>query len=117
MAMVVTTHDRQSGIKKQMDLLIMEDLFHKQDISKTFDLKGIGTSSTLFPASEHTDGVVEGRKLPKPAASTAATTGETKIVSPETMFDADWIESMARSPIMLYPREYRPVCWGFIDTD
>ena len=26
-----------------MDLLIMEDLFHKQDISRTFDLKGIGT--------------------------------------------------------------------------
>lgn len=25
-----------------MDLLIMEDLFHKQDISRTFDLKGIG---------------------------------------------------------------------------
>lgn len=43
--------------------------------------------------------------MPKPTVPAAAATGETKIVSAETLFDADLIESMARAPILLYPRE------------
>jgi len=39
---VVFTHDRKSGTKKNMDLLVMENLFHNHEITKTYDLKGIG---------------------------------------------------------------------------
>jgi 1-phosphatidylinositol-3-phosphate 5-kinase len=38
----VMTHDRKSGVKKNMDLLVMENLFHDHEITKTYDLKGIG---------------------------------------------------------------------------
>jgi 1-phosphatidylinositol-3-phosphate 5-kinase len=38
----VKIHDLQSSSRKQLDLLVMENLFYKQDISQTFDLKGIG---------------------------------------------------------------------------
>lgn len=39
---LVKIHDLQSSSRKQLDLLVMENLFYKQDISQTFDLKGIG---------------------------------------------------------------------------
>lgn len=41
----VTTHDKSSGSKRNMDLLIMENLFYKHEITKTYDLKGIGKLS------------------------------------------------------------------------
>lgn len=84
-----------------MDLLIMEDLFHKQDISRTFDLKGIG--AFLFNWDSGGADGVEGRKVPK--ANAPSTAGEAKVVTPETLFDADWLESMARSPILIHPRQ------------
>jgi hypothetical protein len=37
-------HDLQASTKTKMDLLVMENLFHKQDVSTTYDLKGIGQS-------------------------------------------------------------------------
>lgn len=47
------------------DLLIMENLFYKQNIVKTFDLKGI-----------------QGRKV-KPSSSSSGS---------KTLFDGEWIE-------------------------
>lgn len=38
----VKIHDVQASTKKTMDLMVMENLFYKQDISQTYDLKGIG---------------------------------------------------------------------------
>jgi hypothetical protein len=43
----VMTHDRKSGVKKNMDLLVMENLFHDHEITKTYDLKGIGELNPL----------------------------------------------------------------------
>ena len=43
------THDRKGGSKKNMDLLVMENLFHDHEIVKTYDLKGIGESINLDP--------------------------------------------------------------------
>ncbi len=39
----VKMHDLKTNEKRTMDLLVMENLFWKQDIERTFDLKGIGT--------------------------------------------------------------------------
>lgn len=33
-----------SGSKRTLDLLVMENLFHQQKVTRTFDLKGIGES-------------------------------------------------------------------------
>jgi 1-phosphatidylinositol-3-phosphate 5-kinase len=38
----IKIHDLQTSTKKSMDLLVMENLFYTQDVSKTYDLKGIG---------------------------------------------------------------------------
>ena len=38
----VKIQDMQSSTKKAMDLMVMENLFSKQNITKTYDLKGIG---------------------------------------------------------------------------
>ena len=38
----VKTYDLQTSDKKHMDLMVMENLFYKQSISQTYDLKGIG---------------------------------------------------------------------------
>lgn len=45
-----------------MDLLIMEDLFHKQDISRTFDLKGIGKSPSKRRLRGHKLTACRGKK-------------------------------------------------------
>ncbi len=52
-------------IQAKADLLVMENLFYKQNIVKTFDLKGI-----------------QGRKV-KAASSSSGS---------KTLFDGDWIE-------------------------
>jgi 1-phosphatidylinositol-3-phosphate 5-kinase len=41
----VKIHDLQTSTKKHMDLMVMENLFYKQSISQTYDLKGIGASA------------------------------------------------------------------------
>jgi hypothetical protein len=41
----VKIHDVQSNSRRQLDLLVMENLFYKQDITLTYDLKGIGPFS------------------------------------------------------------------------
>jgi len=33
----------QTSTKKSMDLVVMENLFYKQTVTQTYDLKGIGT--------------------------------------------------------------------------
>jgi len=42
---LVRTHDLQSGTKRELNLLVMENLFYKHAIAKTYDLKGIGEPS------------------------------------------------------------------------
>ena len=37
--------------KKSMDLMVMENLFYKQSISQTYDLKGIGAFSVFISTS------------------------------------------------------------------
>ena len=40
----VKINDMKASTKKQMDLLVMENLFYKQTITQKYDLKGIGMS-------------------------------------------------------------------------
>lgn len=54
------------AVQAKADLLVMENLFYKQEIVKTFDLKGI-----------------QGRKV---KATSNSSTGS------KTLFDGDWIE-------------------------
>ncbi|EPQ53029.1 hypothetical protein GLOTRDRAFT_139979 [Gloeophyllum trabeum ATCC 11539] len=61
------------------DLLVMENLFYDQDISKTFDLKGI-----------------HGRKV-KPSSNSSGSH------SSKTLFDGEWIEGQQRALILLRP--------------
>jgi len=61
------------------DLLVMENLFYDQKITKTFDLKGI-----------------HGRKV-KPSNNGSS------IAAPRTLFDGEWIEGQQRALILLRP--------------
>jgi hypothetical protein len=47
---------------------------------------------------------VEGRKVSKPAAPPAGT-AEAKAAGSATLWDGDWLDSIARRPILLYPRK------------
>ena len=47
---VVKVHDIQSGQKRTMDLLVMENLWWQQTIGKQYDLKGMGM---LFRQKSH----------------------------------------------------------------
>ncbi|WWC86358.1 uncharacterized protein L201_001232 [Kwoniella dendrophila CBS 6074] len=87
----VRIHDLQTGIKRQLDLLVMENLFYKQQISRTYDLKGI-----------------EGRKVPKPKATT--TESDENNVEPKaegTLFDGEWLEGMTKEFVLLQPHSRR----------
>lgn len=57
------------NVQSKADLLVMENLFYAQMVSKTFDLKGI-----------------QGRKVK--AGSNSAGSGQTT----KTLFDGEWIE-------------------------
>lgn len=48
-------HDVATGEKRTMDLLVMENLFWKQEIDRTFDLKGIGELMHPFRSSDRAD--------------------------------------------------------------
>lgn len=80
----VTIKDSQSGHKRQLDLLVMENLFHNQSISKTFDLKGI-----------------EGRRIVKTKE------GDKEVKTAATLFDADWLEGMQKGLVLLQPHAKR----------
>ncbi|KAL7424765.1 hypothetical protein Q5752_000449 [Cryptotrichosporon argae] len=83
----VRLHDLQTNNKRQLDLLVMENLFYKQEVSHTYDLKGI-----------------EGRKVPK-------------VSSGGTLFDGEWLEGQSKSPILLHPHARRILCEAVsIDT-
>lgn len=58
------------GTQAKVDLLVMENLFYSQTITKTFDLKGI-----------------QGRKV-KASSSSGSTS--------KTLFDGEWIEGILR---------------------
>ncbi|ORY33694.1 hypothetical protein BCR39DRAFT_518613 [Naematelia encephala] len=73
----VKIHDIQANSKKTMDLLVMENIFYKQNVVQTYDLKGI-----------------EGRKV-------------AKISQGCTLFDGEWLEGMSREPILLHPHAKR----------
>jgi 1-phosphatidylinositol-3-phosphate 5-kinase len=62
-------------VQSKADLLVMENLFYDQNISKTFDLKGI-----------------DGRKVEASAAQ-----GHTS----KTLFDGEWIEGMLIRPQLI----------------
>ncbi|WVQ97361.1 hypothetical protein IAU59_004473 [Kwoniella sp. CBS 9459] len=85
----VRINDLQTGTKRQLDLLVMENLFYKQTIARSYDLKGI-----------------EGRKVTKVKAE-----GETKIgletKSEGTLFDGEWLEGMQRGLVLLQPHAKR----------
>ncbi|UOH85255.1 hypothetical protein LQV05_002074 [Cryptococcus neoformans] len=82
----VTIKDSQCGQKRQLDLLVMENLFHNQNILKTFDLKGIG---------------LEGRRVAKTKE------GDKEVKSTTTQFDADWLEGMQKGLVLLQPHAKR----------
>ncbi|WVQ85237.1 hypothetical protein IAT38_007402 [Cryptococcus sp. DSM 104549] len=87
----VSIKDTQSGTKRQLDLLVMENLFYKQTISKTFDLKGI-----------------EGRKMAKAKVDGDGKEGKDgKADVSGTLFDADWIEGMQKGLVLLQPHAKR----------
>ena len=74
----VKVHNLQDSTKKTMDLMVMENLFYHQTISKSFDLKGI-----------------EGRRVPK------------AMPDGTTLFDSEWIEDQSRTPYLLHPHAKR----------
>jgi 1-phosphatidylinositol-3-phosphate 5-kinase len=61
----IETKNLESGIVQATDLLVMENLFYGQNISKKFDLKGI-----------------QGRKV------------KTRGDAAQTLFDGEWIEGV-----------------------
>jgi len=69
-----------STIQSKADLLVMENLFVEQNISQTFDLKGI-----------------QGRKVK------SNTNGSTK----RTLFDGEWIEGQKKSLMLVHPHSKR----------
>ncbi|WVF70562.1 hypothetical protein IAT40_005353 [Kwoniella sp. CBS 6097] len=83
----VRINDLQTGTKRQLDLLVMENLFYKQTIARSYDLKGI-----------------EGRKVTKVKAE-----GETKAEanSEGTLFDGEWLEGMQKGLVLLQPHAKR----------
>nr|XP_031860899.1 uncharacterized protein CI109_003626 [Kwoniella shandongensis]KAA5527971.1 hypothetical protein CI109_003626 [Kwoniella shandongensis] len=84
----VRIDDVQNGARKQLDLLVMENLFYKQTVSKTFDLKGI-----------------ESRKVSK-----AKSDGDEKTeaaIGSGTLFDGDWLERMQKGLVLLQPHAKR----------
>lgn len=87
----VKIHDVHTNEKRSMDLLVMENLFWKQEIDRTFDLKGIG-QSICFSGEVMMLIVVEARRVPKGNTGT-------------TMFDAEWLEGQAASPLFIHPCE------------
>lgn len=48
---------------------------------------------------------LEGRKVAKPAAPPAGT-AEAKAAGSATLWDGDWLESISRRPVLLYPRQF-----------
>ncbi|WVQ62084.1 uncharacterized protein L199_000219 [Kwoniella botswanensis] len=84
----VKINDLRAGTRRQMDLLVMENLFYNQSISRTYDLKGI-----------------EGRRANKMSRGEA----ETKIeVKPEmTLFDGEWLEGLQKDLVLLQPHAKR----------
>lgn len=62
------------AVQSKVDLLVMENLFYKQNISKTFDLKGI-----------------QGRKVKAQGDTT------------KTLFDGEWIEGQQRTLTLIRP--------------
>lgn len=80
----------------------MENLFHNHEISKTYDLKGIGMSPTTI--DDQADRV-ESRKVAKPTAPPAGT-AEAKAAGSATFWDGDWLEAISHRPVMIYPRQY-----------
>ncbi|WVR05981.1 hypothetical protein IAU60_003009 [Kwoniella sp. DSM 27419] len=83
----VRVNNLQTGAKRQLDLMAMENLFYKQNISQTFDLKGI-----------------QGRQANK-ALSTADAKSES--AAEGTLFDAEWREEMQNGLILLHPHARR----------
>ncbi|KAI0314043.1 hypothetical protein OF83DRAFT_1138748, partial [Amylostereum chailletii] len=63
-------------VQSKADLLVMENLFYNQNVSKTFDLKGI-----------------QGRKV-------KATPGQSPS---KTLFDGEWIEGQERALTLVHP--------------
>ena len=61
-------------VQARTDLLVMENLFYKQRIAKTFDLKGI-----------------QGRKV------------KTDVSTSKTLFDGEWIEGQEKALTLVYP--------------
>ncbi|KZV71492.1 hypothetical protein PENSPDRAFT_751730 [Peniophora sp. CONT] len=62
------------NVQARTDLLVMENLFFKQKIAKTFDLKGI-----------------QGRKV------------KTDVNTSKTLFDGEWIEGQEKALTLVYP--------------
>jgi hypothetical protein len=86
----------------------MENLFHNHEISKTYDLKGIGMSTTTIDNQANR---VESRKVAKPTAPPAGT-AEAKAAGSATLWDGDWLEAISRRPVLIYPRKYTPdICY------
>ncbi|EAU83589.2 hypothetical protein CC1G_07962 [Coprinopsis cinerea okayama7 len=69
------------AVQSKVDLLVMENLFYDQQITKTFDLKGI-----------------QGRKV----KTTNKAGGTTK-----TLFDGEWIEDQQRTLMLVRPHSKR----------
>ncbi|WWC58469.1 uncharacterized protein I303_101012 [Kwoniella dejecticola CBS 10117] len=83
----VRIQDLKSGSKRQLDLLVMENLFYKQTISRTYDLKGI-----------------EDRRANKAKAEGSMNPD----IKPEgTLFDEEWLEGLKRGLVLLQPHAKR----------
>ncbi|KAF8625461.1 hypothetical protein AX17_006862 [Amanita inopinata Kibby_2008] len=84
----VEVKNLESGAtQSKVDLVIMENLFYKRKVDKTFDLKGI-----------------QGRKV-KPNASDTTGGGRKR-----TLFDSEWIEGQQKTLMLVRPESKKVLC-------
>ncbi|GAA5962584.1 hypothetical protein JCM3765_003738 [Sporobolomyces pararoseus] len=73
----IKIQDLKTGEKRKLDMIVMDNLFHGQTISRQFDLKGIAS------------------RVAKPKPGEEATK--------ETGWDSDWLQGSVRNQLLLYP--------------
>ncbi|GAA5983838.1 hypothetical protein JCM5350_007568 [Sporobolomyces pararoseus] len=73
----IKIQDLKTGDKRKLDMIVMDNLFHGQTISRQFDLKGIAS------------------RVAKPKPGEEATK--------ETGWDSDWLQGSVRNQLLLYP--------------
>ncbi|GAA98341.1 uncharacterized protein L969DRAFT_93060 [Mixia osmundae IAM 14324] len=89
--------DVKTSETTQLDIVIQEQIFYKQRITKTYDLKGIGgrRKKQMQRSNKATSG--SDVKTKEPSLTRSAT----------TKWDAEWIDDVKQSSVLLQPHSKR----------